>query len=218
MSNLANCYSAHCQHEEALALEIEALALRRKNLPKDHPQITTSISNLAVTYGALGKHEEALPLKLEALEIRQRTLPEGHSDIANSMVNLANTYTQLGRDEEAAELRAKAGANTPTGVYSKAQKSRRVSLTTMSKPSPDNANAKSEGNANGNAEGSQAAAREEKGGIETKSLDDSQSADVSEWQAPNRGAKTKTKTNPDTADDQELHEQVAAKGCGCVIS
>ena len=63
------------RHEDARILEEEALEIRRRILPKDHPRIASSMTNLAVTYDALGMHEDAAKMEEDALKIRKRTLP-----------------------------------------------------------------------------------------------------------------------------------------------
>ena len=50
-------------------LEEEVLARTISALPKDHPDIATSMNNLAQTYGELGKHTEALALQASHLQI-----------------------------------------------------------------------------------------------------------------------------------------------------
>ncbi len=53
----------------------DALAIRMQVLPKDHPDIATSINNLATTYYNLKRYEDALTLHQKALAIREQVLP-----------------------------------------------------------------------------------------------------------------------------------------------
>ena len=58
------------RHDEARVLEEQALEIRQRILPKDHPRIASSMTNLAVTYDALGEHEKALEMEEEVRVLR----------------------------------------------------------------------------------------------------------------------------------------------------
>ncbi len=49
MNNLAATYSDLGRHQDALKLQEEVLAFRRRVLPADHPHIGSSMNNLALT-------------------------------------------------------------------------------------------------------------------------------------------------------------------------
>lgn len=80
----------------ARAFDEEALALRRKLLPADHPDLATSMNNLGYVLRAQGDLEVARELYEEALAIRKSTLPAEHPDIAQSLNNLAFVLREQG--------------------------------------------------------------------------------------------------------------------------
>jgi tetratricopeptide (TPR) repeat protein len=103
-------YGAHALNmlEVCESMWAEALAMRRRALPEDHPDIATSLNNLAKLYNGQRRYEEAEPMYVEALEIKRRTLPEGHPSIATSLNNLAALYDEQNRYEEAEAMMVEA--------------------------------------------------------------------------------------------------------------
>jgi serine/threonine protein kinase len=80
--------------DEAEELELKALAVKKKTLPRDHPDIATAVHNLAQIYAARADVrrddlEKAERLHLEALAMREKVYPGPHPEVANSMENLA---------------------------------------------------------------------------------------------------------------------------------
>ena len=53
---------------------MQALALSRRILPPDHPDIALRMGNLASAYGNLGRHAEALVLKEKVSGLRSGKL------------------------------------------------------------------------------------------------------------------------------------------------
>ena len=104
MHNLALTYSALGMNDKALEMKEATLAMRRRILPEDHPDIALSMGNLASTYSALGMVDKALEMQEATLSMRRRTLPEDHPYIASSMNNLAYIYSALGMNDKALEL------------------------------------------------------------------------------------------------------------------
>ena len=60
----------------------EALAIRRKSLPPDHPDIAASLDNLGNVQYALREYAAAKQSYEQALAIRRKSLPPDHPDIA----------------------------------------------------------------------------------------------------------------------------------------
>ena len=93
----------------------EALAIRRKALPQDHPDIADSLNNLGIVQCDLREYAAARKSHEEALAIRRKALPKDHPDIAQSLNNLGIVQSDL-RDyaaarkshEEALAIRRKA--------------------------------------------------------------------------------------------------------------
>ncbi|KAL4860545.1 hypothetical protein BDV12DRAFT_102777 [Aspergillus spectabilis] len=95
MANLARSYSDQGQWEEAKALEVQVLEIRKRILGPEHPSTLTIMANLASTYSDQGQWEEAKALKVQVLEIRKRILGREHPDTLTIMANLASTlYSQ----------------------------------------------------------------------------------------------------------------------------
>ena len=78
------------EYAAAKASHEEALAIRRKALPKDHPDIANSLNNLGIVQSALRDYAAAKASHEEALAIRRKALPKDHPDIADSLNNLGN--------------------------------------------------------------------------------------------------------------------------------
>ena len=93
---------------EALPLDVQALAMRKRLYPGDHPDVATSLNNLAGTYRSLGRLDDALRLLQEALAMNERLHRGDHEDVAQSMGNLAATLAALGRHDEALSLQRRA--------------------------------------------------------------------------------------------------------------
>ncbi|WP_375471124.1 tetratricopeptide repeat protein, partial [uncultured Nostoc sp.] len=71
-------------------LYIQALALRRKLLGEEHPDIAQSLNNLAKLYYLQGRYIEAEPFYLQALEIFERRLGADHPNTVTVRKNLAD--------------------------------------------------------------------------------------------------------------------------------
>jgi len=85
------------RHAEALDLRQQALAVYRRVLPADHPDIAKAMKDIANSKSELGRHVEALDLFEQALAVYQRVLPADHPDIASITMDIANSQSELGR-------------------------------------------------------------------------------------------------------------------------
>ena len=72
MGNLANSYRDAGRHAEALDMDEQALAFRRRVLPADHPAIAVAMGSLANSYRDAGRHAEALDMIKQVLAFRSR--------------------------------------------------------------------------------------------------------------------------------------------------
>ena len=63
----------------------QALAICRKSLPPDHPDIATSLNNLGIVQYALREYAAAKQSHEQALAIRRKSLPPDHPDIASTV-------------------------------------------------------------------------------------------------------------------------------------
>ncbi len=66
----------------------QALEMRQKILPENHPDIVSSLDNLGASYSCLGEHQKSLEYYQHALEMRRKILPENHPDISSSLNNM----------------------------------------------------------------------------------------------------------------------------------
>jgi tetratricopeptide (TPR) repeat protein len=76
------------RHGEAESLHRKALAIRRKLLGNEHPDVATSMDRLAIALGGQGKLEEAERIHREALAMRRKLLGNAHPDLAHTLFNL----------------------------------------------------------------------------------------------------------------------------------
>jgi eukaryotic-like serine/threonine-protein kinase len=86
------------------ALLREALEIRRRRLPPDHPMLIQATDNLAVILLNQRKLEEAQPLLDESLAAARRRYPPGHPTLSIHLNNSAGALILQGRHEEAERL------------------------------------------------------------------------------------------------------------------
>jgi len=134
--DLAIVSSDHARYVEAEQLLKRALAITKKALGSNHPDVAYRLHKLAVLYERRGRYMEAEQLYQRSLAIRQAALPTGHPDVNESLNDLAtfynsqgkyskaeNLYKQFGRDdsEAAANLSNLAEIYRVGGKYAKAE-------------------------------------------------------------------------------------------------
>ena len=104
LNYLALLYGQMRCYEQAEPLYRQALALRKRLLGDNHPDVATSLHNLANLYRNQGRYNEAEPLYLQVLELDKRLLGDNHPDVATNLNNLAALYHAQRRYEEAEPL------------------------------------------------------------------------------------------------------------------
>jgi tetratricopeptide (TPR) repeat protein len=77
-----------------------SLAVRKKLLGANHPEVAQSLNALANTYNMQGRHAEAEPLYRDALEIHETVHGGRHDDVAKSYMLLAQVCKNMGRYHE----------------------------------------------------------------------------------------------------------------------
>lgn len=82
------------QHEESVFFNEQALAIRERTLPPDHPDFAKSYNNIGLAYYNLGEYSKALVYYEKTLEIDKKTLPPNHPELAMSYnsIGLANEH------------------------------------------------------------------------------------------------------------------------------
>jgi tetratricopeptide (TPR) repeat protein len=73
-----------------------ALAMKKKCLPKDHPDFPVIFEHLGYSYSCLGKHLLGLRYSLKALHFRKRIGPSNHPHIGGTLEVLARVYSNMG--------------------------------------------------------------------------------------------------------------------------
>ena len=77
-NNVGYTYGMQDDWEKQLEYYHEALNIRERVLPSNHPDIASSCNNLAESYAWQGQYAEALKWERRALEIAEHSLPEDH--------------------------------------------------------------------------------------------------------------------------------------------
>ena len=95
LNTLAEIYRPIARYQEAEELLERAIAIRTKNLGRNHPDIVRDLNNLARIYKPQGKHDDAELLYVEALKIRKGHLGDRHPDTVTSLNNLAELYESM---------------------------------------------------------------------------------------------------------------------------
>ncbi|KAL2832259.1 hypothetical protein BJY01DRAFT_102598 [Aspergillus pseudoustus] len=90
--------------EDAEALQLKAVRLRRERLGEESPFTLDSKSNLASTYARQGRWGEAAALLTQLIAVEQRVLGAEDLSTLTSMANLASAYWHLGQWSMAEEL------------------------------------------------------------------------------------------------------------------
>jgi tetratricopeptide (TPR) repeat protein len=96
------------QCAKAEAMYREALALQKKRLGREHPEVARSLSNVGWAVSAQRKFAEAETLFREALAMKRKLFGGEDASIANSLNNLANVLQDQGKLGEAEALRREA--------------------------------------------------------------------------------------------------------------
>jgi tetratricopeptide (TPR) repeat protein len=78
LDNLANLDYKQGRYSEAEPLYIEALAMRKRLLGENHPDVAMSLHNLARLYYSQERYSEAEPLYIKALKIAEDSLGMDH--------------------------------------------------------------------------------------------------------------------------------------------
>src|SRR6267142_5844403 len=99
--NLAELARLRGQFEEAEPLYERALALARKGLGPDSPELASFINQKASLYQEEQRFEVAEPLYREALDLLRRTLGERHFMVAQSLHDLGGLLRDRGAVAEA---------------------------------------------------------------------------------------------------------------------
>jgi tetratricopeptide (TPR) repeat protein len=94
--------------EHALSYHEEALAIRRRTLPPDHPDLADGLNNVAYDILAAGRLDQARQLSEEAVAVAEKSYGPAHGKTGFFIDTLAQILRRQGRLEEADHLSARA--------------------------------------------------------------------------------------------------------------
>ena len=122
MVHIASVYYDMGEYTKSLSFHEQALEMRKKSLPANHPLLATSYGNIASVYSEMGEYTKSLSFHNQALEIMKKSLPANHPHLATSYGNIASVYSEMGEytkslsfHEQALEIRKKSlPANHPS--------------------------------------------------------------------------------------------------------
>ncbi len=102
MNNLATAYNALGEYDKALPIFEQVLAMRRKTLPANHPDLSNSLSALGGAFSNLMRFDEAATMTEEALEISRAAYGDLHPEIVVRLSQLSSIELRRNRPIEAA--------------------------------------------------------------------------------------------------------------------
>lgn len=80
-SILALVYRQNEKYDEAIKLNLEALAIREKIFGSNHLGVAAILNNLSILYAKINRFKEAESFCSRSLEIRKSILNQNHPDI-----------------------------------------------------------------------------------------------------------------------------------------
>jgi tetratricopeptide (TPR) repeat protein len=101
---LAEIYRMQGRYAEAEPLYQQALAIKKKVLGPEHPDMAMTLNNLAVLYKSAGKYAKAEPLYRHALAIFEAALGPTHPKAITCRQNYAELLREKWRQAKAAAL------------------------------------------------------------------------------------------------------------------
>ena len=104
LTDLAGLLKSTGRYTEAEPLYREALTIRQKALPPDHPDLANTLNNLALLFHGQDKLAGAEPLYREALEIQRKVLPPDDPDTMSTTADLGRLLETQARHKETIDL------------------------------------------------------------------------------------------------------------------
>lgn len=95
-------------YAEAKRLYTSVLAIHRRMLGEQHPNIAFGLDNIGSIHRSMGAYEEAADMHTRALAIAESALGPDHPDIASILTNLSLVREDMGEYEEAIRLSMRA--------------------------------------------------------------------------------------------------------------
>lgn len=108
MNGLASVLRLSGKHQRAEELYRQALAIREKHLPGDHPNIVSSTLHVAAVMKEHEAFESAAQMYRRALQVLEKTRGPMHLDVSSVLCNLATCLQETGNLKEAESLASRA--------------------------------------------------------------------------------------------------------------
>ena len=88
-------------YEEALKCHYEALDMRKKTLPPEHPDIAVSFNNIGLVYYRQEKLDKAIDYFNQTLEIEKKIMKSNNPSLIITLNNIGYVYASLGQYDQA---------------------------------------------------------------------------------------------------------------------
>ncbi|WP_442949689.1 tetratricopeptide repeat protein [Nostoc sp.] len=85
---MAFLYKSQGRYSDAEPLYIEALAMTKRLLGDEHPDVASSLNNLAALYDSQGRYSDAEPFYIQAVAIAEKQLGANHPNTITFRKNL----------------------------------------------------------------------------------------------------------------------------------
>ncbi len=112
LNSLGRSYRGTHNYDSANSCLTQALEIRERVLPKDHPDIANTLLDLVDVLNLQGHHVEAIPLASRALSIRLKIYGEPHTEIIDALNSLARLLKNMGSYSESEHYLQEALAQT----------------------------------------------------------------------------------------------------------
>jgi tetratricopeptide (TPR) repeat protein len=94
-NNLGYLKDHQGDYEKAIWYYEKSLAMYRKTLPQNHPDMATLYTNIGIVYDNMTEYSKALSFHEKALEIEQKTLSRNDPSLAISYNNIGLAYAKM---------------------------------------------------------------------------------------------------------------------------
>ena len=119
VGRLGRAFWRQKKYDEAAMQYKKSLAIHRKMLSDDHPNLLNEMANLGAAYNMAGKPEQALPMLKDVYERSVKKLGRTHRDTVVRLNNIAYAYKLLKQHDRAIETYLLAIENAADGPLSK---------------------------------------------------------------------------------------------------
>ncbi|CAF1513268.1 unnamed protein product [Rotaria sp. Silwood1] len=98
---LAWVYKNMGEYLKSILFLEQALDIKKKTLPPNHPSLAAFYNNNGLLYDNMGEYSKALSSYERSLEIKKTALPPNHPDLASSYNNIGIVYRNMGEYSKA---------------------------------------------------------------------------------------------------------------------